>query len=101
MSTAWGFVKPMESEAAAPNIDLAIAVIARDKRLSPREREVFALLARGRNRAYIREELVIGDETVKSHIKNVYRKCELHSQQELIDMVEAEAESEATKNQGR
>lgn len=101
VSTAWGFVKPMESEGPAHNLDLAIAVIARDKRLSPREREVFALLARGRNRAYIREELVIGDETVKSHIKNVYRKCELHSQQELIDMVEAEAENEATKGQGR
>lgn len=97
ISTAWGFVKPMESEGSAPNIDVAIAVIARDKRLSPREREVFALLARGRNRAYIREELVIGDETVKSHIKNVYRKCELHSQQELIDLVEAEAAVEAAK----
>ena len=91
----------MESEEPAPNIDLAIAIIARDKRLSPREREVFALLARGRNRAYIREELVIGDETVKSHIKNVYRKCELHSQQELIDLVEAAAENEAGKGTGK
>lgn len=101
VSTAWGFVKPMESEEPAPNIDLAIAIIARDKRLSPREREVFALLARGRNRAYIREELVIGDETVKSHIKNVYRKCELYSQQELIDLVEAAAENEAGKGTGK
>ena len=49
------------------------------------------LLAKGRNRAYISEELVIGDETVKSHVKSIYRKVDVHSQQSLIDLIEAEA----------
>ena len=54
---------------------------------NPRE-PINILLAKGRNRAYIREELVIGDETVKSHVKSIYRKTDVHSQQELIDIVE-------------
>ena len=55
------------------------------------KRQVFFLLAKGRNRAYIREELVIGDETVKSHVKSIYRKADVHSQQELIDLLERES----------
>ncbi|MEB1813432.1 LuxR C-terminal-related transcriptional regulator [Adlercreutzia mucosicola] len=51
---------------------------------------MFLLLTRGRNRAFIRKELGIGDETVKSHVKAVYRKFEVHSQQELINLVEEE-----------
>ena len=52
------------------------------------------LLAKGRNRAYISEELVIGDETVKSHVKSIYRKTDVHSQQELIDLLERESGAE-------
>ena len=37
------------------------------------------------------EELGIGDETVKSHVKSIYRKTAVHSQQELIDLLERES----------
>ena len=40
---------------------------------------------------YKRQELVIGDETVKSHVKSIYRKTDVHSQQELIDLLERES----------
>ncbi len=46
------------------------------------------LLARGRNAAYIEEELTLAHNTVKSYIKHVYAKLGVHSQQELIDLVE-------------
>ena len=52
---------------------------------------MFFLLSKGRNRAHIKEELVISDETVKSHVKNIYRKTDVHSQQELIDLIEGES----------
>lgn len=88
-STGWGFVRPMEEASEeACGIEAACEAVARRFRLTPRERDVFLLLARGRNRAFICEELVIGDETVKSHVKAIYRKLEVHSQQELIDLVE-------------
>lgn len=56
--------------------------------LSAREQEVFEMLARGRNRAYISKTLVVSDNTTRTHMKNVYRKLGVHSQQELIDLVE-------------
>ena len=58
----------------------------------PREREVFAVLAKGRNGRFIMEHYVISRNTVKNHIKRIYSKLDAHSQQELIDMVESELE---------
>lgn len=90
-STGWGFIKPMEEADASSDFEKAGTRLARRCHLSPREIEVFFLLAKGHNRAYIREELVIGDETVKSHVKSIYRKTDVHSQQELIDLLEEES----------
>ncbi len=56
--------------------------------LTPREAEVFAMLARGRDRSYIEEALVVSRNTVKAHVKHVYAKHGIHSHQELIDLVE-------------
>lgn len=87
-NTGWGFVKPIEEADSPSPLERTCTYLARQNRLSPREIEVFFLLAKGRNRAHIRDELIISDETTKTHIKNVYRKIQVHSQQELIDMVE-------------
>lgn len=64
--------------------------VAREFSLTPREAEVFAMLARGRDRAYIEEALVVSRNTVKAHVKHVYAKLGIHSHQELIDLVESE-----------
>ena len=57
--------------------------------LSARETQVFELLAKGRNREHISKTLFISDNTTRTHMKNVYRKLDVHSQQELIDLLEA------------
>ena len=54
--------------------------------LTAREREVFVLLAQGRNGRYIMDHLVISRNTAKSHIKHIYSKLGVHSHQELIDL---------------
>lgn len=64
--------------------------VAREFRLTPRETEILALLAHGRNAPYIQEKLVLSRNTVKTHVQNIYAKLGVHSQQELIDLVEAE-----------
>lgn len=56
--------------------------------LSPRQTEVFMLLAKGRNISFIKDELVISTPTVKTHIHNIYQKVGVHSQQELLDYIE-------------
>lgn len=61
--------------------------IAREKGLSPREREVFELLIQGRSGPYIATELYVSVSTVKSHTAHIYKKLAVNSKQELIDMV--------------
>ena len=56
--------------------------------LSPRESEIFLLMAKGRNAEYIQNALFISNHTAKTHIANIYRKLDVHSAQELLDLVE-------------
>ncbi len=55
--------------------------------LTQREREVCALLYKGNNYKKIAEVLVISPQTVLSHTRNIYAKLNVHSKQELIDLV--------------
>ena len=68
------------------------AQVASDHQLTPREAEVFEMLARGRNREYIEERLSVSRNTVKAHVKHIYAKLDIHSHQELIDLVEGKGE---------
>lgn len=52
---------------------------------TPREAEVFAELARGRTAQPIADRMCVSINTVRSHIKHVYIKLGVHSQQELIN----------------
>lgn len=58
--------------------------------LSKRETEILYLLAKGRNAAYIQAELFISEGTVKTHIWRIYKKLGIHTQQDLIDMIDEE-----------
>ena len=57
--------------------------------LTPREHEVLSLLARGRTAAYIGRSLGIAPDTAKTHIRSIYRKMDVHTQQELIEQIDA------------
>ncbi len=56
--------------------------------LSPREADVVALIASGRDVPYIERELGLAKSTVKTHIKHVYEKCGVSSRQALLDLLE-------------
>ena len=73
---------------SVPTLEASCLLVAERFRLTPRETEVCSLLARGRNAQAIQEKLVVSRNTVKTHVKNVYGKLGVHSQQELIDLVE-------------
>jgi DNA-binding NarL/FixJ family response regulator len=46
-------------------------------RLSPREREVLALMAEGRSNQAIAEALVVSDGAVEKHVSNIFTKLDL------------------------
>jgi DNA-binding NarL/FixJ family response regulator len=49
-----------------------------------REQQVLGLIAAGFSSAEISERLVLGDETIRSHIKSLRRKAGAHSRLELV-----------------
>ena len=83
---------PAPSEEAdalpTPSAEQRIDQLATAHSLTPREIEVFALLAQGRSIPYIRDELIISRETAATHAKHIYAKLGVHSRQELIDLVQ-------------
>ena len=52
--------------------------------LSNREREVLQHLAEGSNYQEIADELFISVDTVRHHIRNIYKKLQVHSQSEAV-----------------
>lgn len=56
--------------------------------LSAREKEVLLILAKGHNASFIQEQLCVSKSTAKTHINHIYKKMDIHTQQELLKMVE-------------
>jgi len=52
--------------------------------LTKRETEILEQIATGKSRKRIADELFIDLETVKSHIKNIYHKLDVHSKADAI-----------------
>ncbi len=87
----WEGVRPAAeplSDQAASFPEQRYTSVAEGFALSPRETDVFLLLIRGWSRARIAKQLVVTEETVKSHVKGIYQKAGVHTKQELIDKVE-------------
>lgn len=53
-------------------------------RLTPREREVLALLSDGCDHEAVASALVISPQTARTHIQNLLRKLEVHSRLEAV-----------------
>jgi|GEM_PF-2939462 len=62
--------------------------IAEDYHLSLRQKEIMELLVMGRDLNYITTRLGISRSTAKTHLSNLYRRMDLHSKQELLDLME-------------
>lgn len=57
-------------------------------KLSKRESEVLRLIAKGRSTPRIQKELHLSVNTVNTHISHIYQKLNVHSRQELLDLIE-------------
>jgi DNA-binding CsgD family transcriptional regulator len=71
--------------------DNRVVRIAQHYGLTLRETEVLLLLAKGRNAGHIQREFVVSLHTVRTHIKRIHSKLSIHSQQELLDLIDRES----------
>lgn len=73
-------------ESAIKSEDATETIVERYN-LSKREAEIFDLILTGRNVPFIADVLYLSKNTVRTHIKNIYAKLDVHSRQELINLV--------------
>ena len=52
------------------------------------ESEVMYYLAHGYKSSHIQQQLYISEGTAKTHIRHIYRKLNIHSQQDLIHLID-------------
>ncbi len=69
-------------------------VIRNRYQLSARETEVAELVARGNTVAKVAEELVVSENTIRTHMRRLYAKLGIHKKQELLDLLEEVKASE-------
>lgn len=77
-----------EARGAGPSLEERCLAVAAQHHLGERATEVMILFAKGRSKSRIEQELYISQSTVSFHLRNVYQKLDVHSRQELIDVLE-------------
>ncbi len=92
----------MRTAAGTPVRDMLpsrCARLARMGKLSKRETEVLGLIAKGHSTPRIMEELGLSKNTVNTHTSHIYQKLQVHSRQELLDLLEHSAPEESEEQQ--
>lgn len=74
-------------------LDKNCTIMAQEYGLSKRETEVLLLLSRGRSLPHIEKQLFISNSTARTHTRNIYRKLNVHTKQELLNLVEEYSEA--------
>ena len=72
--------------AFTPNAPEAVGMDTLPEPLSPQELRVLRLIVAGMSNPEIAEELVVSNNTVKTHVKNIYRKLSVGSRDEAQDV---------------
>ena len=62
--------------------------------LTARERQICALVAHGATNAQIAAALCVSPETIKAHLKTIFRKCEVRSRAQLVGLTARAGRSE-------
>lgn len=72
------------SELGQPD-DTSQPVVAGETRLTLREQEILRLVARGFSNSQIGDELIVSENTVKSHVKNILGKLHMKNRSEAAN----------------
>ncbi len=68
-------------------LDMACEAIGRERALTRREREVMRMFAEGASALEVAMAFSVSVGTVNTHARTLYRKLDIHSKQELADLV--------------
>lgn len=79
---------PTPSAESEDSLVRACAEISEENGLTKRESEIIVLLAQHYNAPYIAKKLVLSVSTVKTHMRNLYSKLDVHSQADLLLLIE-------------
>lgn len=72
--------------------------IAATYHLTAREKEVLILLAQHKTVGIIERELLVANGTAKAHVRHIYQKLNIHTRQELFDLLNIDNRENASKN---
>jgi len=94
LTSRWG-VTLLDGEVDSPTRERnrlagVTASLAEKYQLTPREIEVLQLLAERKCMAEVQSELYISQGTAKAHIAHIYRKVDIHTRAELLDLLGVE-----------
>ncbi|MDR0350881.1 MAG: helix-turn-helix transcriptional regulator [Coriobacteriales bacterium] len=64
-----------------------VYLVSKRHHLTSRETEVLLILAQGHNLARIQQELYISEGTAITHRRKIYQKLDVHSKEELLDLM--------------
>lgn len=84
----------IEDQRLAPSTAVFV-VLSQRYGLSEREVQVLEMLSQGDSRKKIAETLYLSINSVQTYTKNLYRKLDVHTRQEVIDLVRAECDVHA------
>ena len=83
----WGFSSLIPAESEEIRRLRRCGEIADTFKLTSRELEILQQLVAGSTRDEIAATLVISPATAKTHIRNIYAKLDVHSQKDLVELV--------------
>ncbi len=97
VNAAWSSEELRRARGEQPQVSPAVSAAGGETRtaedyalehnFTSREREVFALMLEGYDARSIGSNLVISENTAKSHIRSIYAKVGVHTRQEFVDAV--------------
>ncbi len=86
-------VKPI----AVPGVDVSSFDVLNKRDITERERDIIRELLTGSTVSELAGRLFISEHTAKTHVKNIYQKLGVRNRVELFNLIQAEAETAASR----
>lgn len=82
-------VSPEQLLSQATLLQTAFETVSHQYALTERERDVMELIYEGYSKKAIADKLIISQNTVRTHTRTLYAKLDIHSRDQLLDLVKS------------